>query len=326
MLRHFLQTIQTRPRQWRGHAMLCLGLVLVSLWLAAGCQQNAQRTPTTPPTADTPATAQQENTPPAKPPVTEEHPVTEQPAATTPDAGTTETGNSPPDDYYGDPLYWIPGIDYETVGSTGGLPSSVPILPPEKQRRLEALRGIYWGPDGKPLTAEQRARMELKVVAEGMAAVDVAKLIVEIGWWPNRYEYAREFLQQAIEEDLDNFEAHLLAVELHDGSLEEMEAEYRRLLEQRPNSLPVLVNLGAIVKDHAEAIGYFEKAVQLSPTYLHGYALAQLGVLYQFIGDYEKALAALKAGYAIYPSLRALEEIEAIEQGEPFIQNGVRIR
>ena len=293
MLRQLSQTIQPRSRLRRGHATLCVVLALVSLWLAAGCQQQTQRTPT-PPRAETPATAQLENT--------------------------------PPDDYYGDTLYWIPGIDYETVGSTGGLPSSVPILPPEKQRRLEALRGVYWGPDGKPLTAEQRARMELKVVAEGMAAVDVAKLIVEIGWWPNRYEYAREFLQQAIEEDPGNFEAHLLAVELHDGSLEEMEAEYHRLLEQRPNSLPVLVNLGAIVKDRAEAIGYFEKAVQLSPTYLHGYALSQLGVLYQFIGDYEKALAALKARYAIYPSGWVLAEIEAIEQGEPFIQNGVRIR
>ena len=325
MLRYFLQTIQTRLRRWRGPAMICVGLVLVSLWLAAGCQQNAQRTPT-PPAAETPATAQQENTPPAKPPVGEEHPGTEQPAATTATAGSTETREVPPDDYYGDPLYWIPGINYETVGSTGGLPSSVPILPLEKQRRLEALRGVYWGPDGKPLTGDQRARMELKVVAEGMAAVDVAKLIVEIGWWPNRYEYAREFMQQAIEEDPDNFEVHLLAVELHDGSLEEMEAGYRRLLERRPNSLPVLVNLGAIVKDHAEAIGYFEKAVQLSPTYLHGYALSQLGVLYSFIGDYEKALAALKARYAIYPSAWVLAEIEAIEQGEPYIQNGVRIR
>ena len=324
MLRHLSHTTQTRPRRWRGHAMLCVGLVLVSLWLAAGCQQQAQRTPT-PPMAETPATAEQENTPPAKPPATEEHPVTEQPAATTPDAGSTETGNSPPDDYYGDPLYWIPGIDYETVGSTGGLPSSVPILPPEKQRRLEALRGVYWGPDGEPLTADQRARMELKVVAEGMAAVDVAKLIVEIGWWPNRYEYAREFAQQVIEEDPGNFEAQLLLVRWQD-SLVEREAGYRRLLAWKPNSLPVLISLGALVKDHGEAINYLEKAVQLSPTYLNGNAFFKLGDRYQFIGDYEKALAALKAGYAIYPSLRALEEIGAIEQGEPFIQNGVRIR
>ncbi len=315
-----LRTLTAR-RTWTA---LCIGVALFSLWLSAGCQPTAQRTSPTPPAAEAPDTAPP--TEPAAPPAREERPGTEQPADTTPTTGSTETREAPPDDYYGDPLYWIPGIDYETVGSTGGLPSSVPILPPEKQRRLEALRGVYWGPEGKPLTADRRARMELAVVAEGMAAVDVAKLIVEIGWWPNRYEYAREFLQQAIEEDPGNFKAHLLAVKLHDGSLEEMEAGYRRLLERRPNSLPVLVNLGAIVKDHAEAIDYFEKAVQLSPTYLHGYALSQLGVLYQFIGDYEKALAALKARYAIYPSGWVLAEIEAIEQGEPFIQNGVRIR
>ena len=324
MLRQCLQTIQPRPRLARGHAMLCFGMVLVSLWLWAGCQPTTQRTPT-PPTADTPATAQQENTPPAKPPVGEEHPGTEQPAATTATAGSTETREVPPDDYYGDPLYWIPGIDYETVGSTGGLPSSVPILPLEKQRRLEALRGVYWGPDGEPLTADQRARMEFKVVAEGMAAVDVAKLIVEIGWWPNRYEYAREFAQQVIEEDPGNFEAQLLLVRWQD-SLVEREAGYRRLLAWKPNSLPVLIGLGTLVKDHGEAIDYLEKAVQLSPTYLNGNAFFNLGDRYQFIGDYEKALAALKAGYAIYPSPRALEEIGAIEQGEPFIQNGVRIR
>ena len=47
MLRHFLQTIQTRQRRWRGPAMLCLGLVLVSLSLAAGCEPTAQRTPPT---------------------------------------------------------------------------------------------------------------------------------------------------------------------------------------------------------------------------------------------------------------------------------------
>ena len=47
MLRHLSQTTQTRPRRWRGPAMLCLGLVLVSLSLAAGCEPTAQRTPPT---------------------------------------------------------------------------------------------------------------------------------------------------------------------------------------------------------------------------------------------------------------------------------------
>ena len=61
MLKHLSQTTQTRQHLARGHAMLCLGLVLVSLSLAAGCEPNAQRPPT-PPTAETPATAQQETT------------------------------------------------------------------------------------------------------------------------------------------------------------------------------------------------------------------------------------------------------------------------
>ena len=54
MLRHLLQTTQTRLRLARGPAMLCVGLVLVSLWLAAGCEPNAQRTPPPPPAVETP--------------------------------------------------------------------------------------------------------------------------------------------------------------------------------------------------------------------------------------------------------------------------------
>ena len=56
MLRHLSHTIQTRLRPWRAHAMLCVGLVLVSLWLWAGCEPPAERTPPTPtPAAETPA-------------------------------------------------------------------------------------------------------------------------------------------------------------------------------------------------------------------------------------------------------------------------------
>ena len=56
MLRHLLQTTQTRPRQWRGPATLCLGLILVSVWLSVGCEPPAERTPPTPtPAAETPA-------------------------------------------------------------------------------------------------------------------------------------------------------------------------------------------------------------------------------------------------------------------------------
>ena len=81
MLRHFLQITQTRPRHWRGPAMLCVGLVLVSLWLWTGCEPPAQRTPPTPPPADTADTAPPEqaaSSPPA--------------AAVTPDAQENAQG------------------------------------------------------------------------------------------------------------------------------------------------------------------------------------------------------------------------------------------
>ena len=64
MLRHFLQTIQTRLRQWRGPAMFCLALVLVSVLLWAGCEPPAQRIPpATTPAAETAEPAPAEITP-----------------------------------------------------------------------------------------------------------------------------------------------------------------------------------------------------------------------------------------------------------------------
>lgn len=62
MLRHLLQTTQPRPRGWL--ATLCVGLVLVSLWLAAGCEPPAQRMPpATTPAAETAEPAPAEITP-----------------------------------------------------------------------------------------------------------------------------------------------------------------------------------------------------------------------------------------------------------------------
>ena len=64
MLRHLSHTIQTRPRLARGHAMLCVGLVLVSVLLWAGCEPPAQRIPsTTTPAAETAEPAPAEITP-----------------------------------------------------------------------------------------------------------------------------------------------------------------------------------------------------------------------------------------------------------------------
>ena len=87
MLRQALRTTRPQPRRWREQTALCVGLVLVSLWLCAGCEPPAPRTlPTPPPAVEPPAPAPQENTPAPAPPHEQEiaavpATVTEEPAA-----------------------------------------------------------------------------------------------------------------------------------------------------------------------------------------------------------------------------------------------------
>ena len=63
MLRHLLQTTQTQPPHWRGHAMFCFGLILVSVWLSVGCEPPAERTSPTSPPVEGNRHLQQDNSP-----------------------------------------------------------------------------------------------------------------------------------------------------------------------------------------------------------------------------------------------------------------------
>ena len=313
MLRHFLQTTQTRRRQWRGPAMLCLGLVLVSLWLAAGCQQQSQHTPT-PPMAETPATAQQENTPPAKPPVTEEHQATEQPAATTPDAGSTETGDSQPDDYYGDPLLWIPGIKYEHgIGMDGFPAGSIPVLPDEAEK-LERIRQMsdelsrQWH-QGE-LSYEEKnalfAEKSAEIWAAGLSSLNAAKYLSYRGI---NEEYAQAKAAQAVAENPDSFEALKLWAFLSEVP-EEQEEGFRRMLALRPNSVETLVYLGKVLAhtNPREAIVHLEKANRLQPSS----ADESLGDCYRALGDTDKALAVYQRLLKRYPDW-ARQRIESLK-------------
>ena len=234
------------------------------------------------------------------------------PNDTTPSNTTMQT---PPDDYYGDPLYWIPGIEYETLHTTAGDLSSDPVIPKEKRDRINNVHNLRWREGSRHLTQEQRDQIAVEILAEGMQPLDVAKFIVVTGYWDEKY--ASEYAQQAIEEAPDNFDAHVILTQLQPLSADKI-VGYRRLLDWNSSSLPVLLGLGVSVKDHREAIDYLKKVAQLSPNYLNGSALGKLGVRYQKIGDYDKALAALKKAYAINPSHSYREQIEAIERGTPL--------
>ena len=232
------------------------------------------------------------------------------------------TARTPPDDYHGDPLYWVPGIQYETLSTTHGFLASEPVIPPEKERRMSDVDNLPYREGTRHLTSEQLERLRVEIFAEGFSDLDVAKLLVSGSIVSGYQKYARAYVQRAIDADPNNFEAHLIRADLLPYA--EKEAEYRRLLEWKPDSIPVLLSLGLLVSDDQEAIGYLEKSAHLDPTYLNYNAFVKLSERYQRVGDYEKALAALKTlrDRPEGSTDKIERQIEAIEKGEPLILKG----
>lgn len=329
MLRRCLQTPRPRQREWR--ATLCLVFALLSWWLLPGCNPTSQRKPPLPPPVDTADTAPPNA--PAVPSIAEEHPAPappasprpEPPAGTSPSTGMTETGEPPPAEYHGDPLLWTPSLEYTLHPTSPFLENfpreSSPVLPGETARRLEALRGVYWGPEGKPLTADQRARMELAILAEDLPPLAVAKYIFVTGYWD--VTYAQEFAAQALEASPDDFNTRYLWTTLQPDETPEKIAGFRHLLEMQPNSARILRELGMNLigvgmsrTNIVEAIPYLKKSAQLDPHAKQGSAFALLGSAYLQLGDGDMALKYLKRAQTIHRSAHRLDLIKLIEAGE----------
>ena len=328
MLKQFTRTTQPQRRRWREQATLGFGLILVSLWLSAGCEPTAPRTPPpTPPALETPQPE------PAAPPAEKQLPApaptalseTELPPPTSPYTGMTETGEPPPAEYHGDPLLWTPSLEYTLHPTSPFLENfpweSSPVLPGETARRLEALRGVYWGPDGKPLTADQRARMELAILAEDLPPLAVAKYIFVTGYWD--ITYAQEFAAQALEASPDDFNTLYLWTTLQPDETPEKIAGFRHLLEMQPNSARILRELGMNLigvgmsrTNIVEAIPYLKKSAQLDPHAKQGSAFSLLGSAYLQLGDGDMALKYLKRAQTIHRSAHRRDLIELIEAGE----------
>ena len=133
MLRQLSQTTQTRQHLARGHAMLCLGLVLVSLSLAAGCEPPTQRTPPT--AVETPAPPPQANTPAPAPP--------HEPEAEAPPAEPA----APPEETEGDdttpPITDANGEWWEThLNAAAADRERLATLIPDTKDELWALNGV----------------------------------------------------------------------------------------------------------------------------------------------------------------------------------------
>ena len=325
----------TARRTWTA---LCIGVALFSLWLSAGCQPTAPRTSPTPPAVETPEP--EPDSPPAVKPLPASAPTalseTELPPATGPYAGITETGEPPPDEYYGDPLFWIPGMEYETFYSAPDEPYSEPILftTAERTRRIDARYGELLSVQSEELTPVEDSTLynqaTVDILTEGVSALDAAKVLaMKLG-----YNEARPFAQVALDTNPDDFHTLLLWTTLQfdpfpKSYLEEKAwreravAGYRRLLEMNPNSARVRYDLGNLLSDYQEfeeSIRLLETAYQLDPRFSEG-AFLRMARKYYFFGDKVKALAYLKRLAEVALTQRAREttreRIEALEhQGE----------
>ena len=323
-----LRTLTAR-RAWTA---LCIGVALFSLWLSAGCQPTAQRTPPTPPAVETPEP--EPDSSPAVKPLPASAPTalseTELPA-TGPYAGITETGEPPPDEYYGDPLYWIPGMAYETFHNPSYGNSSAPVWPPSEEigRRIAAREEeLFKAYDGEIEDSHVKSRVfrlaEREVISESMSPLHAAKYLGALG--SSLYtDKARELAQVALDANPDDFHTLLLWTALQyepddEASRKRAVAGYRRLLEMNPNSARVTHDLGRILyraDEFEESVHLLKKAAQLDTRYQES-AFLRLAMSYYGVGDKEQALAYLKRLAEVASTQRAREttreRIEALEQ------------
>ena len=275
MLRHFLRTTQPQRRRWREHATLGFGLILVSLWLCAGCEPTAPRTPPTPPPAiEPPAPAPQENTPAPAPPHEQEIAAVPAPPAVEPPAPpeTAEADDTRP------PITDANGEWWETyLNAAAAEPERLAQLIPDTKDELWALNGVLqitahdavraavyrkmlrWEPNNpwlyRNLTAylPQQTRTEklavIRVWEEGkrvakaqvhlIQTADLAILYCKVGEYEKGIAEARE--QQVLIPELVKRipHPHFVYVGLMRGP---MIAHYERLLEAQraAGTVPVL--------------------------------------------------------------------------------------
>ena len=337
MLRHFLQTTHRHLRRWRGPAMLCVGLVLMSLWLWAGCEPKAQRTPPPPPAVETP----EPGAIPAQPPDAGDAPAA--PDAETsynPYEGITETGQPPPDDYHADPLYWIPGMPYNTrTGFThrGEVTTSAHVLPDSEQRaarvrkrslpEYEKLQELV-----KTATNEQQRKNYVQAYQEKIRQISVEEDTrglspLHAAKYLKAGDAARQFAQQALDENPDDFHTLYVWTQFQSDSPAEQVTGYRRLLEMKPNSARVLFELGTFRHAVAasERVRLLEKSIQVEPdAAIKRGRLYYLAQAYHDSGDTSQAIALLKrhlttATLDLYSQRQVTKQIASLERGEGWL-------
>ena len=189
--------------------VFCVGIYLYTRWDTARFEASLQTPP--PKTHGTELQAPQDgqaglfhpdgNPFHAEPHAAEE--TSEQPTGIPHTAPPDTSAKTPPDDYHGDPLYRIEGMQYETLITTSneGYISS-PVIPPEKLNRIYDVYDLPYREETKHLTREQLHQLAVEILVEGLSALDPAKFLVAYGFYE---KYAGEYAQQALAENPNDF-------------------------------------------------------------------------------------------------------------------------
>ena len=199
-------------------------------------------------------------------------------------------------------------------GKDNHSPLSVPMvqISEDKHQKISELYGHRSGRDASWATMGP-PREEVEILVEGMDNLSAARYLRMQGGYD---EYVREYAAKALNEDPDNFEALYIFTQAQDLEADR-ETGFRRLLEMDPNFAPALSKLGVILARDSpeEAIEYLERANQLEPDN----NLFHLGISYQRVGEYDKALVVLKRADELNRAPMALAHIKAIEAGTPRV-------
>lgn len=175
----------------------------------------------------------------------------------------------------------------DTRKQTTGVQTPTTQISKDKLEKISELYGhrsrgdASWATMGPP-------REEIEILVEGMDNLSAARYLRMQGGYD---EFVREYAAKALNEDPDNFDALYIFTQAQDLEADR-ETGFRKLLEMDPNFVPALSKLGVILARDSpeEAIEYLERANQLEPDN----NLFHLGISYQRVGEYNKALVVLK--------------------------------
>ena len=232
----------------------------------------------------------------------------------------------PPDEFYADPLFWIPGWGLRTEHYRDGGGETFLVLPngEEKWARYKERRDALNKELGRPLTQIERYRLIAEVKSEGLSNLYAAKYLGK-----GNNPYAVEFAQKAHEENPDDFHTLFLLAYLQDAHPNGDKytplavANFRRILERYPNVARAhyeYANAGGY-RDYVprkERMAHFEKSLELDPTLFYGDALDALALMH-FGRATDKSLLYLKIRNTLFPNEGTQKRIETLEQTGEFL-------